>query len=96
MSRVQGWWYALMAAGGLGFGLVDERRPFGHDMLAHPLIVYLALAAVGLLILRAVLARPVPELIPERTLLAGCLFGVAAFFAGNWISVHVVGGIATQ
>jgi len=96
MKRVHGWWYGLMAAGGLGFGLLGERRPFGHDLLAHPLVVYFALAAVGLLVLRAVLARPVPELIPERTLLAGCLFGVAAFLTGNWIGVHVIGGAATQ
>jgi hypothetical protein len=96
MKRVRGLWYGLMAAGGLGFGLLGERRPFGQDLLAHPLVVYFAIAAVGLLILRAVLARPVPELIPERTLLAGCLLGVGAFLAGNWISVHVIGGVATQ
>ena len=96
MNRVHGLWYGLMAAGGLGFGLIGERRPFGADMLAHPLVVYFASAAVGLLILRAVLARPVPELIPERTLLSGCLFGLAAFLAGNWISVHLVAGVAPQ
>jgi len=77
-----------MAAGGLAFGLIGERRPFGQDMLAHPLVVYFALAATGLLILRAALARPV--LIPERTLLAGCVLGAAAFLAGNWISTHVL------
>ena len=96
MARVHTWWYGLMAAGGLAFGLIGERRPFGHDMLAHPLVVYFALAAVGLLILRAVLARPVPDVIPERTLLAGCLVGVAAFLAGNGISAHVIGAAATQ
>jgi hypothetical protein len=96
MSRVHGWWYGLMLVGGFAFGLIGERRPFGRDMLTHPLVVYFALAVVGLLILRAVLARPVPELISERTLLAGCLLGVAAFLAGNWISVHIVGGVATQ
>ena len=94
MTRLRFCWYGLMVAGGLGFGLIGERRPFGQDMLAHPLVVYFAVAAVGLLVLRAVLARPVPELIPERTLLSGCLFGVAAFLAGNWISAHVIGGTA--
>jgi hypothetical protein len=96
MSRLHVWWYALMATAGLGFGLIGERRPFGPDMLAHPLVVYFALAAAGLLILRAVLARPVPEFIPERTLLLGCLLGVAVFLAGNWISAHVIGGAATR
>ena len=92
-SRLRGLWYALMAMGGLGFGLLGERRPFGQDMLAHPLVVYFAVAAVSLLVLRAVLARPVPELIPERTLLAGCLLGAAAFLLGNWISAHIIGGV---
>jgi hypothetical protein len=89
MTRLYGVWYGLMVAGGLGFGLLGERRPFGQDMLAHPLVVYFALAAFGLLVLRAVLARPVPEVISERALLSGCLFGVVAFLAGNWISAHV-------
>ena len=25
------WWYALMAIGGMGFGLLGDRRPFGHS-----------------------------------------------------------------
>jgi len=79
-----------MLAGGLGFGLIGERRPFGQDMLAHPLVVYFALAAASLLVLRAVLARPVPEVIPERTLVSGCLLGVAAFLAGNFINTYVL------
>jgi hypothetical protein len=95
MTRLQGFWYGLMVAGGLAFGLLGERRPFGQDMLAHPLVVYFALAAAGLLVLRAATARPVPELIPERALVAGCLFGVAAFLAGNWISMHVIASGAT-
>lgn len=96
MSRLHALWYGLMAAGGLGFGLIGERRPFGQDVLAHPLVVYFAVAAAGLLVLRAVLARPVPELIPERTLVAGCLVGVAAFLAGNWVSAHVIVGMTSQ
>ena len=79
-----------MLAGGLAFGLIGERRPFGNDILAHPLAVFFAVVAAGLLVLRIVLARPVPELIPERTLLAGCLIGGAAFLAGNWLATHVL------
>jgi hypothetical protein len=92
MTRLQAWWYGLMLAGGLSFGLVGERRPFGQDMLAHPLVVYFAAAAVGLLLLRAVLARPVPQVIPERTLVSGCLLGAAAFLAGNFINTFVFAG----
>jgi len=56
MTRLQASWYGLMVGGGLGFGLIGERRRFGRDMLAHPLVVYFAVAAAGLLVLRIVLA----------------------------------------
>jgi len=88
---VHGCWYGLMAAGGLAFGLLGDRRPFGQDILAHPLFVFFILAGIGLLVLRVTLRRPVPELIPERTLVAGCVLGAAAFLAGNWLSTHLIG-----
>ena len=93
MTTLQRAWYGLMVAGGLGFGLIGERRPYGQDILAHPLVFYFAMAAAGLLVLRVVLARPVPEVIPERTLVFGCLVGAAAFLAGNFISVRVIAGL---
>jgi uncharacterized membrane protein YedE/YeeE len=96
MAKLRSAWYCLVMAGGLGFGLIGERQPFGNDTLAHPLVVYFAAVAVGLLILRVVLARPVPEAIPERVLVAGCLSGVAAFLVGNFISAHVVPGVMPQ
>jgi hypothetical protein len=96
MAKLRSAWYGLVVAGGLGFGLIGEWRPFGNDTLAHPLVVYFAAVAVGLLILRVVLARPVPEVIPERVLVAGCLSGVAAFLVGNFLSVHMVGGLMPQ
>ena len=83
-------------AGGLGFGLLGERRPFGNEVLAHPLVAYFAAVAVGLLILRIVLARPVPEVISERELLAGLLSGAAAFLVGNFISIHMIPGLMPQ
>jgi hypothetical protein len=89
-ERLRAWWYGLMVAGGLAFGLLGERRPFGQDVLAHPLAVFFAVAAAGLLVLRIALARPVPELIPERTLLVGCLIGGGAFLVGNWLAIHVI------
>ena len=79
-----------MILGGLGFGLIGERRPFGNDVFAHPMILFFIVAMVGLLVVRAVLARPVPEVIPERPLAVGCFFGVAAFLAGNWIAAHLI------
>ena len=96
MAKLRGIWYGLVMAGGLGFGLIGERRPFGNDMLAHPLVVYFAAVAVGLLVLRVALARPVPEVIPERVLLAGCLSGAAAFLVGNFISTHMMADLMPQ
>ena len=84
------WYRIMMVAGGFAFGLFAERRPFGETMLAHPIVVFAAVAALGLIVLRVVLARPVPEIIPERALVVGFLIGVAAFLAGNWIGVHVL------
>ena len=86
-----GSWYGVVCVVGLGFGLLGEVRPFGQNSLAHPVIVYAFLVAVGLLILRVVRQRPVPELIPERALGLGCAAGVALFLAGNFIAAHVVG-----
>jgi hypothetical protein len=82
------WWFVLAGLGGFGFGVVAERRPFGEGFFAHPLVVFFILAALGLLVLRAALARPVPEIIPERALLIGCVTGLAMFLAGNWLGLH--------
>jgi hypothetical protein len=86
--RALTWWFGLMLLGGLTFGLNADRRPFGNDMLAHPLIVFFALTAAGLLVLRAALRRPVPEILPERMLVAGCAIGVIAYLAGNWLAAN--------
>jgi hypothetical protein len=88
--RILMWWYGLMVAGGFLFGLIGARGPFGNDMLAHPLIVFFASAAGALLILRVALACPVPELVPERPLIAGCLLGAAAFLIGNFVTARLM------
>ena len=90
--RTLGWWYGLMTAGGLGFGLLGERRPFGQDVLAHPLVVFFAVVAAGLIVLRLTLQRPVPDVIPERPLIAGCIIAAAAYLAGNFFVTHLVPG----
>ncbi|HET7679425.1 MAG TPA: hypothetical protein VFK79_04745 [Xanthobacteraceae bacterium] len=92
LPRAQLYWYGVMVIGGLGFGLLGERRPLGHDVFAHPLVLFFMTAIAGLLVMRAALARPVPEVIPERSLLLGCFAGLATFLAGNGLAVHVVGG----
>jgi hypothetical protein len=89
MSRHLVWWYGLMGLAGFGFGLISPRRPFGEDILAHPLIVFGAAAGMALLALRVVLRRPVPELIPDRALLFGIAAGVAMFLAGNFVAVYL-------
>ena len=92
LHRAQSYWYGAMILGGLGFGLLGERRPLGGDIFGHPLILFFMVATFGLLVVRAVLARPVPEVIPERVLMLGCFAGLAAFLVGNWIAVHIIGG----
>jgi drug/metabolite transporter (DMT)-like permease len=83
-------WYAAMALGGIAFGLIGERRPFGDGIFAHPLVALFILVGIALLVLRIVLARPVPEVIPERALLVGCVVALAAFLLGNFVSAHVI------
>jgi hypothetical protein len=84
-------WYGAVGAAGFGFGLIGERRPFGDDLLAHPFVVYFLGVGVALLILRIAGRRPVPEIIPERALLAGCMIGLGLFLAGNFIAAHLIG-----
>jgi len=87
-SAVLTWWYGPMGVCGFAFGLIGDRRPFGEDLLAHPLAVFFILVGAGLLALRVVAARPVPELISDRALLCGCVIGLAAFLAGNFIATY--------
>ena len=88
-SDILRWWYGLTAAAGLAFGLLGERRPLGNDVLAHPLVLFFIAVGAALLALRVAAQRPVPELIPERALLAGCLAGAAAFLVGNWVATRL-------
>ena len=57
-----------MIAGGFAFGLFADRRPFGETFFGQPIVVFAALAGLGLLLLRVVLRRPVPEVISERAM----------------------------
>jgi len=90
VSRALTWWFGLTVLGGLAFGLFADRRPFGDDVLAHPLSVFFIVVGAGLLALRAIAARPVPEIIPDRMLIFGCFAGLAAFLAGNFVGSHLL------
>jgi hypothetical protein len=79
-----------MALGGFGFGLFADRRPFGNDILAHPLVLFFILVGLSLLVLRIALARPVPDVIPDRALMLGCVLGLAMFLAGNFVAAHAL------
>jgi hypothetical protein len=83
------WWYGLMGLAGFAFGLYAPRRPFGDDVLAHPLVVFAAAIGVALLALRMVTRRPVPDILPDRVLLVGIAAGVTAFLAGNFAAVFL-------
>jgi hypothetical protein len=88
-GRILVWWFAAMSAAGVLFGAFADQRPFGDDVLAHPLVILFVVVGIGLLALRVVMRRPVPEIIPDRLLLFGCIIGLAAFLIGNWLAVHV-------
>ncbi len=78
-----------MSGAGVLFGIFAEQRPFGDDVLAHPLVILFIVVGIGLLVLRFVMRRPVPEIIPDRLLVFGCIVGLAAFLIGNWLAVHL-------
>jgi hypothetical protein len=79
-------WYGAMGLVGFGFGLLADRRPFGQDLFVHPLVLFAILAGLSLLALRVLLARPVPEVISDRALLAGCAVGLTLFLVGNFVA----------
>ena len=84
------WWFGLMALGGVGFGVYADERPFGGGVLAHPLVVFFAFVAAGLLTLRFLHARPVLQLISAPWLAAGAVIGIGCFFLGNWFGVNLI------
>jgi hypothetical protein len=88
-ARILTWWFGLMSVAGMAFGAYADKRPFGDDILEHPLVILFVVVGVALLALRVALRRPVPEIIPDRLLLAGCLVGLAAFLIGNWLGVNL-------
>ena len=85
------WWYGLMAAGGFAFGLFANKRPLGAGILVHPLVLFFIVVAAGLLVLRAVTARPVPKIISDRALVYGCSAGLAMFLVGNFFVANILG-----
>jgi hypothetical protein len=89
-TRVLTWWFGLMAISGFTAGMYGDKRPLGDDVLAHPLVLLFAAVGIGLLAVRLATKRPVPEILPERMLLAGCFVALAAFLAGNWFAAHLL------
>jgi len=84
------WWYGAMALGGLCFGALADKRPFGDDFMVHPLVLFFILVGLALIALRVVLARPVPQVISDRHLIIGCFVGLAGFLIGNFAGVHLL------
>lgn len=88
MNSPRIWWFFLMTVGGLGFGALANKRPFGDQLIVHPLLVFFLLVTLGLIAVRVLLHRPVPEVISDRALMAGCVIGLLAFLAGNFLGVY--------
>jgi hypothetical protein len=84
------WWFGLMAIGGVGFGVYADEHPFGRGALAHPLIVFVAATAAGLLTLRFLNERPLLRLISARCLAAGAVIGAACFALGRWFGANLM------
>jgi len=84
------WWFGLTALGGVGLGLYADERPFGGGVLAHPLVVFFAFVAAGLLTLRFLHARPLLQMISARSLAAGAVIGIVCFFIGAWFGVNLI------
>jgi len=84
------WWFGVMAVGGLGFGAYADQRPFGNGVLAHPLVIFFAFVAAGLMTLSFLHARPVLRLISVRCLAAGAIIGIACFFIGSWFGSNLI------
>ena len=79
-----------MGLAGFGFALFADLRSFGDGSLVHPLVLFFVLVGLSLLALRVVLARPVPEVIPDRVLMLGCVLGLAMFLAGNFVAARLL------
>lgn len=84
------WWFGMMAVGGLGFGAYADQRPFGNGVLAHPLVIFFAFVAAGLLTLRSLHAKPLVQLISAPCLATGAVIGIACFFIGKWFGVNLI------
>ena len=79
-----------MALGGLVFGALAHKRPFGNGILLHPLMVFFALVCACLIVLRFVLARRVSDVISDRALVTGCVIGLVLFLAANFVAVSLL------
>jgi hypothetical protein len=88
-QRILTIWFAMMAAAGAAFGISAEGRPFGDDVLLHPVVIMFVCVGASLLVIRFALRRPVTEVIPDRLLVAGCVIGAVAFLIGNWLAIHL-------
>ncbi len=53
-------------------------------------MLFVTVAVLGLLALRVIARRPVPEIISDRALMYGCCAGLAAFLIGNFLAVHLL------
>ena len=86
------WWYGLMA---LGRAWASACSPTAGrsatDILVHPLVMFFILVgarAAGAA--RRCWRGRCPEVISDRALIAGCVVGLAAFLAGNFVGAHVL------
>jgi hypothetical protein len=82
------WWFSLMSIGGLALGLFAKGHPLSEGVLGHPLVIFFALVAAGLLTLRLFYGGLL-KVISVPSLAVGFVIAVACYFVGIWFGVSL-------
>jgi hypothetical protein len=82
------WWFSLMSVGGLALGLFGGDHPLGKGVLGHPLVIFFALVAAGLMMLGFLYGRLL-KVISATSLVVGFVIAIACYVIGVWFGVSL-------
>lgn len=77
-----------MSIGGLALGLLSRDYTFAKGVLAHPLVIFFAMVATGLMTLRF-LHGGLLKVISATSLVVGFVIAIACYFIGVWFAVSL-------